>query len=232
MTEPILPDRPILETIKSLIPSADEIARSLQVEHDDAERIHRLMIIRHAELLGLLDDAGQAVTDLIGLAKQADQVVTDAVDLAQQASQAVTDSVERAEGASQAVLTSTDLIDTQADLIASQKGHKRRMVKFADKQADAQQIAKTTDVLFSGDPLSIRHVFEIIDLARTTEAATPMDEGRVFDIIDALMRAHPASLRHVLETVNLSELTLTARSIKRSLIAQLVDALLSATEGW
>ena len=177
MTEPLhSPDEvPIIERIKSLISPADALALSQQIEHDITTRIHQIMLVSHAHLIAQLRDAEQAVTDSAELSRQATQAASDSVDLA--------------EGASQAVMDSGDEIDAHSDLIITQKIHRKQMVKFAGKQADAQQIAQTTDVLFSGDPVSIQHVLEIMNLPKVTIAARSMRKHRIAELVDALLKA-------------------------------------------
>ena len=147
-------DKPILDRIKSVIQSADDIARSLKIEHEDVKRIYQLMLLRHT---ALIERASQA-SDL-------------------------------AEGASQDVLDSGDQIEAQADLITSQHVHEKQMVAFADKQDDARQIAQTQDVLFAGDPISIKHVLLLPSKFKITEAARLMKPYEIADIIDALLKA-------------------------------------------
>ncbi len=141
-----LSDQSILERIKTIIPPADDIARTLQVEHAAAERIRRMMVITHAAL--------------IELSEEANQIAVSAVEASEQATQ-----------------------------VSDQRANMTAMEKFADKQADAQQIAQTQDVLFSKDDVSIRHVLEIVDLMELTRAARPMKRHRVAEIIDALLKA-------------------------------------------
>ena len=168
-------ETPILERLKSVISPADALALSQQIEHDITTHIHQLMQVRHAHLIEVLNEAGQAVVDSAELSRQAAQAVADLVDLA--------------EGASQAVMDSGDEIDAHADLITTQKGHRKQMVKFADKQADSQQILQTTDVLFADDPVSIQHVLEIANLDKVTIAARSMKKKRIAGLVDALLKA-------------------------------------------
>ena len=147
-------DKPILDRIKSVIQSADDIARSLKIEHEDAKRIYQLMLLQH---VALLERASQA-SDI-------------------------------SEGANQDVLNSSDQIEAQADLITSQYIHERQMIAFADKQDDARQIAQTQDVLFAGDPISIKHVLLLPSKFKLTEAARLMKPYEIADIIDALLKA-------------------------------------------
>lgn len=155
------PDQPILERIKTAVHSATDIARTLQIEHETAERIHRLLVIRHAALVELSDQANEIATA----------------------------SVEMSEQASQAVIDSSDSVNASATLVSNQAVSMTRMEKFADGQTDAQQVVQTADVLFSDDVVSILHVLRIMKRPRITEAARQMKRSEVADIIDALLQA-------------------------------------------
>ena len=168
-------ETPILERLKSVISPADALALSQQIEHDITKRIYQVMLLSHTRLVAQLRDAEQAVTD--------------SAELSRQATQAAAESVEQAEGASQAVMDSGDEIEAQADLMVTQKGHRKQMVTFADKQADSQQILQTTDVLFADDPVSIQHVLEIMNLPKVTIAARSMRKHRIAELVDALLKA-------------------------------------------
>jgi hypothetical protein len=152
---------PILERIKTIVPPAGDIARTLKIEHETAERIHRLMLVTHAGL----------------------------VELAEEANQTVTDSVAIAEDASQAVLDSTDSLAAQATLVSSQRVSMDAMENFADRQAGAQTVIQNQDVWLANDAASIRHVLEIVNLSKIIEAARPMKRSRIAEIIDALLKA-------------------------------------------
>ena len=183
------PENSILERIKTIISPADAIALSQQIEHDITSRIHQLMLVRHAHLIELLEEAGKDVAESVKLSKQADWVVTESVKLSEQAIQAAVDSADLAEGASQAVMDSTDEIDAHADLITAQAGHRKQMVKFADHQDDARQMAQSQEVLLADDPASIQHVLEIVKLPKLTIAARSMKKSRIAEVVDALLKA-------------------------------------------
>lgn len=56
-------DEPIFEKVKRLVPPVDHIATALALEHQTAERIHRLLLIVHAGLAEMSEQLNQAITD-------------------------------------------------------------------------------------------------------------------------------------------------------------------------
>jgi methyl-accepting chemotaxis protein len=64
---------PIKERIRLIIPPAEKIAKTLELDAASAERIKRLMDVIHDELVELAQDARE-------LSTQADQAVTDSTD--------------------------------------------------------------------------------------------------------------------------------------------------------
>lgn len=68
-------DEPILERVKHIIPPAGRIARSLQVEHETAIRIHKLLVLTHARMLNAEELTDQVVADSADIIDaQADQI--------------------------------------------------------------------------------------------------------------------------------------------------------------
>jgi N-methylhydantoinase B/oxoprolinase/acetone carboxylase alpha subunit len=111
------------------------------------------------------------------------------VELSEEANRIAVSAVEISEQANQAVLDSTDSLAAQATQVSNQRVNLDAMESFSDKQAGAQTVIQNEDVWLANDPASIRHVLEIVNLARLTDAAQQMKRRRIAEIIDALLKA-------------------------------------------
>lgn len=87
---------------------------------------------------------------------------------------------------SQALANSTDLTMAQEHLVSDQRASMREFERLADQTAGARTVIQNLDVWLQNDAPSIRHILEIVDLVKLTEAARQLPIARREALIQAL----------------------------------------------